>query len=75
MGETPVSINKEVLDYSAIAVEAIEKAVPNVIANKEEFERIRTRLGQAAAKAGEGPQPTPMPPAAGERGGDSPPAV
>ncbi len=41
VGETPVSINAEVLDYSAKAVDAIEKAVPHVIANKEEFERIR----------------------------------
>jgi hypothetical protein len=40
-GETPPSINAEVLDYSARAVAAIEAAAPLVTANREEFARLR----------------------------------
>ncbi len=40
-GETPVSINAEVLDYSARAVAAIDAAAPLVTGNREEFARLR----------------------------------
>lgn len=40
-GETPVSINAEVLDYSARAVAAIDAAAPLVTANRDEFNRLR----------------------------------
>lgn len=40
-GETPLSINAEVLDFSARAVAAIEAAAPLVSRNREEFERLR----------------------------------
>jgi hypothetical protein len=40
-GETPVSINAEVLAYSAQAVAAIEAAAPLVTKNREEFARLR----------------------------------
>lgn len=43
-GETPVSINAEVLDYSARAVAAIEAAAPLVTANREEFARLRNDI-------------------------------
>jgi hypothetical protein len=41
VGETPPSIVKEILDYSAKAVEAIDRAAPLVTRNKEEFQRLR----------------------------------
>ncbi len=40
-GETPLSINAEVLDFSARAVTAIEAAAPLVTQSREEFERLR----------------------------------
>ena len=40
-GETPPSINAEVLDYSARAVAAIDAAAPLVTANREEFGRLQ----------------------------------
>jgi len=40
-GETPPSINAEVLDYSARAVAAIDAAAPLVTTNREEFARLR----------------------------------
>ena len=40
-GETPVSINAEVLDYSARAVAAIDEAAPLVTKNRDEFARLR----------------------------------
>jgi len=40
-GETPESINREVLDYSSRAVSAIESAGPLVTKNRGEFERLR----------------------------------
>jgi hypothetical protein len=40
-GETPPSINAEVLDYSAKAVAAIDAAAPLVTKNREEFARLR----------------------------------
>ncbi|MDI1251098.1 MAG: hypothetical protein PSV13_19710, partial [Lacunisphaera sp.] len=40
-GETPVSINAEVLAYSAQAVAAIDAAAPLVTRNHEEFARLR----------------------------------
>ena len=40
-GETPASINAEVLDYSARAVAAIDAAAPLVTKNREEFARLR----------------------------------
>lgn len=40
-GETPLSINAEVLDFSARAVTAIEAAAPLVTQNRAEFERLR----------------------------------
>jgi hypothetical protein len=40
-GETPVSINAEVLAFSAQAVAAIEAAAPLVTKNHEEFARLR----------------------------------
>jgi len=41
VGETPVSINREVLDSSFQAVESIEAASPLVISNRNEFERLQ----------------------------------
>lgn len=41
VGETPLSINAEVLDFSARAVAAIEAAAPLVSQNREEFARLR----------------------------------
>ena len=43
-GETPVSINAEVLDYSARAVAAIDEAAPLVTKNREEFARLRNDI-------------------------------
>lgn len=43
-GETPVSINAEVLDYSARAVDAIDEAAPLVTKNREEFARLRNDI-------------------------------
>lgn len=40
-GETPPSINAEVLDFSAQAVAAIEAAAPLVTKNQEEFARLK----------------------------------
>ncbi|HEX7630676.1 MAG TPA: hypothetical protein VF388_00975 [Lacunisphaera sp.] len=40
-GETPPSINAEVLDYSARAVAAIDAAAPLVMANRDEFARLQ----------------------------------
>ncbi|HEX2861687.1 MAG TPA: hypothetical protein VHN79_08605 [Lacunisphaera sp.] len=40
-GETPVSINAEVLAFSARAVAAIDAAAPLVTGNREEFARLR----------------------------------
>lgn len=40
-GETPVSINAEVRDFSARAVAAIDRAAPLVTKNREEFARLR----------------------------------
>ncbi|MBX3735054.1 MAG: hypothetical protein KF715_00065 [Candidatus Didemnitutus sp.] len=40
-GETPLSINAEVLDFSARALAAIDAAAPLVTANRDEFERLR----------------------------------
>jgi hypothetical protein len=40
-GETPPSIIREVLDYSAKAVAEIDAAAPAVTKNKEEFSRLR----------------------------------
>jgi hypothetical protein len=40
-GETPATLNKQVLDFSARAVAAIDAAAPLVTKNKEEFERLR----------------------------------
>jgi hypothetical protein len=40
-GETPPSINAEVLDFSARAVAAIDAAAPLVTKNREEFARLR----------------------------------
>jgi hypothetical protein len=40
-GETPPSILREVLDYSAKAVAAAEAAKPLVTKNRDEFERLR----------------------------------
>jgi hypothetical protein len=41
VGETPVSIVREVLDYSQRAVESAEAAAPLVTKNREEFQRLR----------------------------------
>ncbi len=41
LGETPLSINAEVLDFSSRAVAAIDTAAPLVAQNREEFERLR----------------------------------
>lgn len=41
IGETPLSINAEVLDYSARAVAAIEAAAPLVTGDRAEFTRLR----------------------------------
>lgn len=41
VGETPVSINDEVLDFSANSVVAIDAAAAHVTANREEFDRLR----------------------------------
>lgn len=41
VGETPRTINAEVLDFSARAVAAIDAAAPLVTQNREEFERLR----------------------------------
>jgi hypothetical protein len=43
-GETPVSIIREVLDYSQRAVEAVEAARPLVTKNRGEFERLRNDI-------------------------------
>ncbi|RXK53643.1 hypothetical protein ESB00_18315 [Oleiharenicola lentus] len=40
-GETPVSINAEVLAFSAQAAAAIDRAAPLVTRNREEFNRLR----------------------------------
>jgi hypothetical protein len=40
-GETPPSINAEILDFSAKAVEAIDSAEPLVTKNKDEYQRLR----------------------------------
>jgi hypothetical protein len=40
-GETPPSINKEILDFSAKAVQAIDAAEPHVTRNVDEYQRIR----------------------------------
>ena len=40
-GETPVSINAEVLAFSSQAVAAIDEAAPLVTKNREEFARLR----------------------------------
>ena len=40
-GETPMSILREVLDYSGKAVATIEAAEPLVTKNRDEFERLR----------------------------------
>lgn len=39
-GETPVSINREVREFSARAVAALETAAPKVTRNREEFARL-----------------------------------
>lgn len=41
VGETPLTINAEVLDFSARAVAAIDAAAPLVTQNREELERLR----------------------------------
>ena len=43
-GETPVSINREVREFSKRAVEEIEAAAPNVTKNREEFNRLRNDM-------------------------------
>jgi len=43
-GETPVSINAEVEDYSARAVAAIDEAAPLVTKNRDEFARLRNDI-------------------------------
>jgi hypothetical protein len=43
-GETPLSINAEVLDYSQKAVAAIDAAAPLVTKNREEFARLRNDI-------------------------------
>ncbi|HWA28011.1 MAG TPA: hypothetical protein VG734_20335 [Lacunisphaera sp.] len=43
-GETPVSINAEIRDFSARAVAAIESAAPHVARNQEEFNRLRNDI-------------------------------
>lgn len=43
-GETPVSINREVRDFAAKAVAAIEAAAPHVTKNGEEFARLRNDM-------------------------------
>ncbi len=43
-GETPPSINAEVLVYSARAVAAIDEAAPLVTKNREEFARLRNDI-------------------------------
>jgi hypothetical protein len=43
-GETPPSINAEVLAYSARAVAAIDAAAPLVTTNREEFARLRNDI-------------------------------
>ncbi len=43
-GETPVSINAEVRDFSARAVAAIDAAVPLVTQNRAEFARLRNDI-------------------------------
>jgi hypothetical protein len=41
VGETPPSLVKEILDFSAKAIEAIDRAAPLVTKNKQEFDRLR----------------------------------
>jgi len=41
VGETPVSIQNEVLEESQAAVDAVEGAAPQVTKNRDEFERLR----------------------------------
>jgi hypothetical protein len=43
-GETPPQIVKEVLDFSAKAVDEIDAAVPQVTKNQEEFARLRNDM-------------------------------
>ncbi|MBN1868207.1 hypothetical protein JW916_13055 [Candidatus Sumerlaeota bacterium] len=43
-GETPPQIIEETLAFSRKAVEAIERAAPNVSRNREEFERLRNDI-------------------------------
>lgn len=43
-GETPPSLNAEVLDHSARAVAAIDAAAPLVTKNREEFARLRNDI-------------------------------
>jgi hypothetical protein len=43
-GETPPSLNAEVLDFSAKAVAAIDAAAPLVTKNREEFARLRNDI-------------------------------
>ncbi|MFT3870706.1 MAG: hypothetical protein QM715_19825 [Nibricoccus sp.] len=43
-GETPISINREVREFAARAVAAIEAAAPHVTKNREEFARLRNDI-------------------------------
>jgi hypothetical protein len=43
-GETPPQIIKEVVQHSNLAVEAIEKAAPNIRNNTEEFSRLKNDM-------------------------------
>src|SRR6185312_323215 len=41
VGETPVSIQNEVMEESKVAVDAVEGAATQVTKNRDEFERLR----------------------------------
>ncbi len=44
IGETPVQIIDEVVKHGKLAVDAIERAAPNVRMNKDEFDRVKNDI-------------------------------